>query len=85
MSDDGLARPMFPEHIGARSQDLPEAIHDAGQFYWGRADAFARHDLVFTARAVPVMLPRSRVQDIDTPEDWDQAEAMFRIITGRDG
>ena len=36
---------------------------------------------MFTARAVPVMLPRSRVQDIDTPEDWDRAEAMFRIIT----
>ncbi len=83
IADDGLARHMFPEHIAARSQDLPETVHDAGQFYWGGADAFARFELVFTARAVPVLLPRHRVQDIDTPEDWERAEAMFEALSRR--
>ncbi|MET0535996.1 MAG: pseudaminic acid cytidylyltransferase, partial [Steroidobacter sp.] len=30
----------FPEHLLTRSQDLPEAWHDAGQFYWGRPQAW---------------------------------------------
>ena len=25
----------YPEHEQSRSQDLEEAYHDAGQFYWG--------------------------------------------------
>jgi N-acylneuraminate cytidylyltransferase len=33
---DGGVQMFFPEHFNARSQDLPEALHDAGQFYWGR-------------------------------------------------
>lgn len=80
VGEDGVARPMFREHIGSRSQDLPEAIHDAGQFYWGATDAFCRFGIVFEGQAVPVMLPRHRVQDIDTPEDWEHAEAMFRVL-----
>jgi pseudaminic acid cytidylyltransferase len=27
--------PMYHAHIAKRSQDLEEAYHDAGQFYWG--------------------------------------------------
>ena len=27
-----------------------------------------------------VLLPRKQVQDIDTPEDWDLAEALFQVI-----
>lgn len=69
-----------PEHFNTRSQDLEEAWHDAGQFYWGRAEAWLSGKPVFSTNAAPVMLPRHRVQDIDTPEDWLRAEWMFKAL-----
>ena len=75
----GMVEPMFPQWIGARSQDLPEALHDAGQFYWGWPASFQRHDVVFLARAVAYELPSNRVQDIDTPDDWVRAELLYRL------
>jgi pseudaminic acid cytidylyltransferase len=74
----GLVVPMFPQWIGTRSQDLPEALHDAGQFYWGRPAAFERCDVVFLAAALAYELPSWRVQDIDTPDDWIRAEMLMR-------
>lgn len=71
---------IFPEHFSTRSQDLPEAIHDAGQFYWGTPRVWKKEDRLFTSRAAPVMLPRHRVQDIDTPEDWQRAELIWQIL-----
>nr|WP_294867093.1 pseudaminic acid cytidylyltransferase [uncultured Pseudogulbenkiania sp.] len=69
-----------PEHFNTRSQDLEEAYHDAGQFYWGDAAAWLDGTPIFSEAAVPVILPRHRVQDIDTPEDWARAEIMFRAL-----
>lgn len=65
-----------PEHFNTRSQDLPEAWHDAGQFYWGRAQAWLTHQPIFSESASAVPISRYRVQDIDTPEDWERAEWM---------
>lgn len=69
---------MYPEYRQTRSQDLEPAYHDAGQFYWGRADAFVRADVLFSSVSLPVVLPRHLVQDIDTEEDWQRAELMYR-------
>ena len=70
--------PMFPESINQRSQDLEEAYHDAGQFYWGRTDDYLSNQKIFSHHSLPVVLPRHLVQDIDTPEDWLRAELMFK-------
>lgn len=67
-----------PEHFNTRSQDLQEAWHDAGQFYWGQAQAWLAGKPMFSQDAAPVRLPRHRVQDIDTPQDWERAEWMFK-------
>jgi len=69
-----------PTHFSTRSQDLEEAYHDAGQFYWGRASAWLANKLIFGPDSAPVLLPRHRVQDIDTPEDWTRAEWMFKAL-----
>jgi N-acylneuraminate cytidylyltransferase len=69
-----------PEHFNTRSQDLEEAYHDAGQFYWGRAEAWLQGRMIFSPAAAPVFLPRHRVQDIDTVEDWIRAEWMFKSL-----
>jgi pseudaminic acid cytidylyltransferase len=68
-----------PEHSQTRSQDLEPAFHDAAQFYWGRTQAWLDRKEMFSSASAPVVLPRTRVQDIDTPEDWEQAELMFRL------
>lgn len=74
----GRIEMFHPEHFNTRSQDLEEAFHDAGQFYWGRAAAWLAHKPIFSIDAAPVILPRHRVQDIDTPEDWERAEWLFK-------
>lgn len=69
-----------PEYFNTRSQDLEEVWHDAGQFYWGKAQAWLAGAPMFSCEAAPVPLPRSRVQDIDTPEDWERAEWMLKAL-----
>lgn len=69
-----------PQHFNTRSQDLEEAFHDAGQFYWGKANAWLAGTPLFSPQATPVLLPRHRVQDIDTLEDWQRAEWLFKAM-----
>tara|TARA_Y100000780_G_scaffold232164_1_gene261260 strand:- start:3019 stop:3702 length:684 start_codon:yes stop_codon:yes gene_type:complete len=70
----------LPENLNVRSQDLPTIYHDAGQFYWGTAHSFQTKQPVFSIHSKIVRLPRKRVQDIDTLEDWEIAEALFKVI-----
>jgi len=74
--------PMFAQYIGKRSQDLEEAYHDAGQFYWGTTAGYLRALPLFSAASIPVVLPRYLVQDIDTMEDWQRAELMYQAYIG---
>lgn len=70
----------WPEHEVTRSQDLPSAYHDAGQFYWGTRNAWLSKDSIFSARSCALTLPQHCVQDIDTEEDWIQAEIKFKAL-----
>jgi pseudaminic acid cytidylyltransferase len=79
-TDGGGIEMFFPDYFATRSQDLPVALHDAGQFYWGRPAAWIEGQRIFGRRSTPVMIPRWRVQDIDTPEDWERAEILASII-----
>lgn len=72
----------YPEHFATRSQDLPVALHDAGQFYWGRPAAWLENKRIFDHISKPVLIPRWRVQDIDTPDDWERAEILAPVIMG---
>jgi N-acylneuraminate cytidylyltransferase len=77
---DGVVHALHPEFIETRSQDLEPAFHDAGQFYWGRVDAFLNNEVIFSPASLAVVLPRHEVQDIDTLEDWKRAELMFESL-----
>ena len=70
----------WPEYREIRSQDLPEAYHDAGQFYWADVKNYLKEKQFYSKDAVPVILPRYLVQDIDTPEDWETAEKMYSVL-----
>jgi pseudaminic acid cytidylyltransferase len=73
----GEIRMVWPEHENARSNDLPERYHDAGQFYWGDTVKFLKEKRLYASHCRPVVLPRHLVVDIDTPEDWRLAEMMY--------
>lgn len=77
---DGGLEMVFPDRFEARSQDLPRALHDAGQFYWGRPAAWLEGRRVFDRWTMPIVIPRWRVQDIDEPDDWIRAEALFKQL-----
>ncbi|WP_208732132.1 pseudaminic acid cytidylyltransferase [Leptospira perdikensis] len=77
---DGSIEMFYPEHFNTRSQDLPEAYHDAGQFYFGKPDAWLSGKKIFDIGSTIVDLPRWRVQDIDTLEDWDRAEVLYKLL-----
>jgi len=76
----GGVRMLFPQNFAARSQDIPEALHDAAQFYWGTRQAWLGDEPIFGADSTVVRLPAQRVQDIDTEEDWIRAEAMYAML-----
>lgn len=80
VNDRGRLEMYWPEHRLTRSQDLPEAWHDAGQFYWVDVSRYLAEGQLFSVDAVPVPLPRQRVQDIDTLEDWARAELMYKAL-----
>ena len=79
---DGRMEMFQPEYALTRSQDLEEAYHDVGQFYWGRRDAWMAGTTLIGPDAAPLIIPRLRAQDIDTPEDWDRAERLFADLIG---
>ncbi len=79
LSPRGILEAVWPANNLVRSQDLEPRYHDAGQFYWGTRAAFLENRDLYSGNAVPIILPRTRVQDIDTPEDWERAELMFRV------
>ncbi len=76
----GEIEPLFPENRDLRSQEMEDTYHDAAQFYWGTAEAFLNGVPIFSRHSAPVVLPRYRVQDIDTPEDWTRAELMYQAL-----
>lgn len=72
-----------PNLFSTRSQDLEECWHDAGQFYWGTKQAWQQGLPIFDSNSLGIKLPRHRVQDIDTLEDWDMAEMLYEIWSKR--
>lgn len=80
IEEDGHLSMFWPEYELTRSQDLPEAYHDAGQFYWLNGQRFLAERKIYSHDARPVILPRYLVQDIDTLEDWTMAEAMYAAL-----
>jgi N-acylneuraminate cytidylyltransferase len=78
--ENGYAKMIWPENYDKRSQDLPPAYHDAGQFYFIRSNSLLKTKTIFTDRTLGIEIPESEAQDIDTEEDWKIAELKFRLL-----
>ena len=64
-----------PELKNTRSQDLPKVYHDAGQFYWMQSKYGLKGD-----NKGAIIIPETRMQDIDTFEDWKLAELKYKLL-----
>ena len=76
----GYAVMFHPEHYSTRSQDLIEAKHDAGQFYFSRAESVRRGSLLTNSKVKLQILQRNSVVDIDTLEDFEIAEEKLSMF-----
>lgn len=82
MEADGRVLLNWPEYRDARSQDLPPAYHDAGQWCWFRPAALYRDGSLLGPNTGAVVVPAERVQDVDTEDDWRRAEWKHERIFG---
>lgn len=80
MDEQGRVTPFWPEQMAKRSQDLEPAYQDAGQFYWGTRAAWLGGISPVGGEGIGHILPRHRVVDIDTPEDWHLAELLYQVL-----
>lgn len=79
IDSEGYSSVFDPSSVLKRSQDLEQFYHDAGQFYWASASTWNIDFNLFDCGR-PLLLPRWRVQDIDTEEDWRRAELMHMVL-----
>ncbi len=78
--EDGKIAFNWPENALKRSQDLPPAYHDCGQFYCLSVNSFLQDRRLVSENSYPILVPEGEVQDIDNEEDWKIAEIKFSFL-----
>ena len=73
--EQGLLDYMWKEYATSRSQDLPELLHDAGQCCFFDLNKYGKGE-----SRVGYEIPRLHCQDIDTIEDFETAEKLFKLL-----
>ncbi|MBM3832070.1 MAG: pseudaminic acid cytidylyltransferase [Verrucomicrobia bacterium] len=81
---EGRVQMIWPENYAARSQDLPAAYHDAGQFYWFGVEAMKKQKALFMKNSGAIEISPLDAQDIDNVADWNIAELKYRFRSGKD-
>ena len=80
----GLYHPLVPNRLMQRSQDLPAAAIDAGQFYFLRyavMSSHAGHWFSVPGGVAGVELAEHEAIDVDTEADWLTLERVFRAVS----
>ncbi len=77
LQSNGRVTPIFAENELQRTQDIDFTYQDAGQFYWGKRDAWLSNPRIHSS-GVALVLPQSCAVDIDTLDDWFYAEYLYK-------
>jgi N-acylneuraminate cytidylyltransferase len=66
----------------SRTQDLQTIYHDVGLFYWFNTSVLLdkTKSSLTEFDVTPLVLPRGTIVDIDTEEDWAEAEKIFNRL-----
>jgi N-acylneuraminate cytidylyltransferase len=78
IDENNKAQMLWPEFSNTRTQDLSEAYHDAGQWYWFKPELI-KNSLI-SENAGSIILSESEVQDIDNLSDWNIAELKYSVF-----
>jgi N-acylneuraminate cytidylyltransferase len=78
--ENGRVRLLFPDQAQTRTQDLAPAFHDAAQFYAFRTAPLLASGRLIGPESAAIVLPFEEAHDIDTPEDWADAELKYRLL-----
>jgi N-acylneuraminate cytidylyltransferase len=76
----GKLKMNYPEYQNSRSQDLPMAYHDAGQFYFFKTEVLFEEKTLFTSNTGAIVINELEGQDIDNLTDWTIAEMKYKIL-----
>ena len=79
LSSDGMLSMAEPQFLMTHSQTLEPRFHETAQFWWATAETWTRQ-LPMQISMRGIYTPRWMTQDIDTQEDWNQAETRFKIL-----
>ena len=78
-NEDGIMKLIDPKSYKLRSQDFTQYYYDAGAFAIFSASQMCNS--TFCGNSItPYELPQHRAIDIDTMEDWEVAENMYKSI-----
>ena len=80
VDEDNFVSMNWPEYSHTRSQDLPAAYHDAGQWYWLRPELISNS--LYSDNSKVIILSEMEVQDIDNESDWKMAEVKWEMGNG---
>jgi len=79
-TENGKVNMNYPEYRNSRSQDLPLAYHDAGQFYFFKTEALLSEQTLFTSNSGAIVIDEMEGQDIDNLTDWMIAEMKYKML-----
>ena len=74
-------KPIFPELLQINSQDLPQAVIDAGLFYFFNNDKVKKFDSIKNVTNT-FAYPISDIYsvDVDTPDDWKELKLKYKLL-----
>lgn len=75
---EGLLRPVFPDKISLRSDQLPRVVCDNSSLCWITIDKFRENNDWLVANSAPYMMSIVKSIDIETNDDWELAEYYFK-------
>ena len=67
------------KNFNKRTQDFSPSYYDVGQFYWGKVNSWLNNEIIFNKNSAIHLIPKDKVQDIDTLDDWKFAEKLYSI------
>ena len=71
-----------PDMLLTHSQNLEPRFHETAQFWWAKANTWASLKPM-QQNLLGIYTPRWMTQDIDSIEDWEQAEIRWQILVKR--
>lgn len=77
---DGVLVPNDEKLLTIRSQDLTPKYYDAGMFYFCKTDVLLTEKTLVPSNTHGFVVDASMCQDIDTEEDWLEAEIKYEVM-----